>query len=1342
MKYYIYFLMFIIFSSSSFANGLSLFQIDDTNFPILKAKVFALDNSGNIIKNLSASDFLLKEDSIPRVITSLNCPEVKPPDAISSVLTIDVSGSMTGEGLKMAKIAATAWINALALGKSECAITSFDNENYLNCDFTTDRNKLVNAIDSLKAQGGTDFNAALINQMSGSLLIAESAIHQKIIVLLTDGYSYGNEQEIINKASSINAVIYCVVLGNPAPEVLKTIALSTGGTYFEYISSAQEATDAYNNILQMAQGGTPCEIEWLSSGCPNNRILELSVPSYSISTNSTYSIPFDRLPNLTLLPSISLKFGAVAPGYFGKSTLKIVCGAADVFVSEVKTDNPLFKIKNFPAAGLDMKSGNQFDLNIEFNPTDSSYQFARFELVSNACRGTFFYASGGYTGSSITPNTLFIIEPNGGEIYSSNADTLIKWGGVSPEDSMKIELSTDAGISWALVANYARDFEWGIKMPNLNSDKCLIRIKQLEGSGTKLKSYNGHTFFVDNISLSPNGQFLASTGNDRVFNVINLKTGLEEFKTTGIYMYQCSAFSTDGTMLAVGLSDYSVQILSTADWSLIKTIEGNNGWINALSFSPNSKILAIADNSNIIKLIKIDDNSTISTMSEHTNTITNLKWLKSDNTLLSVSKDGSIKQWSNSGELIKSINSNQAITSMTISPDNYKIAILTNSDRLVKIIDIQSSAEINSIIPENKATSIDWSPDATVITIADNNGYANFYSAESYQFVKQYKMHATSVNQVLWSNNGRFIATCGNDNYIKTMDFELIIQEAISRNFWEITSPRIIANNIDFGSVAVGYSKDTVLTSYIKNDSKIPVKINKIEFTGTAAADYFLVSGIPPYIIEPDSSKSIEIMFTPKAEGYRGASINISSPTLNISNNMLGIGYQSKISYISKYINFGKKMIDYSYDTTVNIIQNKSDQDLIFQNYKIIGPDKSQFYLLDVEPKTVKPGEYLTLGFRYLPLQKGKANTAITLDFTTCDCQAQIQLFGEGYSECGEASFKYIDFTNISNINFVGHSTPLTQNSLKLSEASFNSTGGVWIKNQVPLDSGFSSEFSFRITDPFQYESFEASEPGADGIAFVIQNTSNKALGLSGGGIGYERIKNAIAIEIDLFNNDANQIIDMNDKNGNHAALMVISNDTMLKASHGDNTLAINNDIVKIKSDGTVYYCKVVYDVINASIEFYIDTVKDYKTPALKVLNFNISDYIKLEYDKGAYFGFTSACGSSYQMHQLMSWNLCTALNTTPIISEVNEESDFYIPIVYPNPATQSCKLKLNSKVGDRIVIQGFDVLGRKTSAEIYEIADSQCSIIEILNKGNANVEFLRITINNNDNYLVPVYWE
>ena len=53
-------------------------------------------------------------------------------------------------------------------------------------------------------------------------------------------------------------MIYCVILGAPAPEILKHVAQRTGGDYFEGITTVDQATEVYREILSRAQGGEPC----------------------------------------------------------------------------------------------------------------------------------------------------------------------------------------------------------------------------------------------------------------------------------------------------------------------------------------------------------------------------------------------------------------------------------------------------------------------------------------------------------------------------------------------------------------------------------------------------------------------------------------------------------------------------------------------------------------------------------------------------------------------------------------------------------------------------------------------------------------------------------------------------------------------------------------------------------------------------------------------------------------------------------------------------------------------------------------------------------------------------
>ncbi len=271
MRSFIIIVFLVLFTSEISAQSLSVFNLDATNFPTMKAKFYAFDANGQQ-QNPSASEITVTEDGINRNVTNITCPPTAPPKALSSVLVMDVSGSMSsGSGgvanINLAKAAATTWIQGVPLGPSECAVASFDGANYLNQDYTTNRKKLLAAIGGLAPQGGTDYDQGLLLPMSSGLQIASLGKHQRVIIFLTDGLPNQQPQTaaIIAEANKQNCLIFSVTVGLPCPQCLKDISTATRAKWFENIVTQAQINEVYLEILQIAQSGAPpCEVTWQS----------------------------------------------------------------------------------------------------------------------------------------------------------------------------------------------------------------------------------------------------------------------------------------------------------------------------------------------------------------------------------------------------------------------------------------------------------------------------------------------------------------------------------------------------------------------------------------------------------------------------------------------------------------------------------------------------------------------------------------------------------------------------------------------------------------------------------------------------------------------------------------------------------------------------------------------------------------------------------------------------------------------------------------------------------------------------------------------------------------------
>ena len=478
-------IIFFISGVNLLSQSISIFDIEESDFPTFKAKVFAFDAFGEAISDLSRYEINLTENGRNITDYRIECPPAKQITAISSVLTIDISGSMYGEGLDNAKAAARAWVNAMPLGKSECAITAFDNDNYLINDFTKDRICLLEAIDKLEPDGATDFDSGFLKRSAGAFPVVENARYKKVIVFLTDGFAGGNKEEIIAKARHLDAIVYCVTLNNSTPQILRDIAIETGGSYFSNITNKAQAEDVYRTILMLAQNSEPCRIEWQTFGCSTHRNIQIEILDHHIKTDLTYSVPYEYLPRIEYDPTGYLNFNNVGPGDQAIKKITLKAMVSDIHIDKISSDNTEFSISDY--GGVDppftIEKGSKRELAIAFTPSDSSLKFVQFTIDGDACMGGSFFARGGNPNIPIKQKTIELVSPNGGDELISGGNSEIVWKGIPPEEKVKIEYSTDNGRNWFMISenNTGGIYNWK-NIPNTPSDKCLIKITQSGGS--------------------------------------------------------------------------------------------------------------------------------------------------------------------------------------------------------------------------------------------------------------------------------------------------------------------------------------------------------------------------------------------------------------------------------------------------------------------------------------------------------------------------------------------------------------------------------------------------------------------------------------------------------------------------------------------------------------------------------------------------------------------------------------------------------------------------------------------------------------------------------------------
>ncbi len=296
---------------------------------------------------------------------------------------------------------------------------------------------------------------------------------------------------------------------------------------------------------------------------------------------------------------------------------------------------------------------------------------------------------------------------------------------------------------------------------------------------------------------------------------------------------------------------------------------------------------------------------------------------------------------------------------------------------------------------------------------------------------------------------------------------------------------------------------------------------------------------------------------------------------------------------------------------------------------------------------------------------------------------------------CDETEFNYFSFHGDEDIVNLANSSRYS-NLIRLTKSEVSRIGAIWYKFPLPVKNGFETEFKFKISNGYNAEMADSSLPGADGIAFVIQNSDLSAIGGNGGYIGYDPIPNSLAVEYDLFGNDEKQIEVLNDPNGNHVAVMSMGKEPNSSNHKSGAELGINQDIIELKSNNTYYYSKIDYNIDPGNMRIYLtDNENDYGEPVLVINNLDLVKLLELKDGEWAYVGFTSATGSSYQNHDILSWEFCPK-PTNSILNGIEDEEpaiDFGDDIIFPNPADDI--LFLNTEKFDIKSVQIIDLTGR-----------------------------------------------
>src|SRR5579862_1055612 len=204
----------------------------DVDEVMLHASV--IDDHQHIVTNLDRSAFSVFEDGKPQQIISFHHVDIP----VAMGIVIDNSGSMREKRNKVNQAA----LNLVRSSnpKDEVFIVNFNDEQYLDQDFTNNLLKMKEALEKIDARGGTALYDAVV--ASAEHLKRNARLDKKVLFVVTDGEDNASsetlEQTVKHLSQENGASVYAIgILGDEehpkrAKKALQIICERTGGIAF------------------------------------------------------------------------------------------------------------------------------------------------------------------------------------------------------------------------------------------------------------------------------------------------------------------------------------------------------------------------------------------------------------------------------------------------------------------------------------------------------------------------------------------------------------------------------------------------------------------------------------------------------------------------------------------------------------------------------------------------------------------------------------------------------------------------------------------------------------------------------------------------------------------------------------------------------------------------------------------------------------------------------------------------------------------------------------------------------------------------------------------------------
>jgi len=293
---------------------------------------------------------------------------------------------------------------------------------------------------------------------------------------------------------------------------------------------------------------------------------------------------------------------------------------------------------------------------------------------------------------------------NGQVLASSSRDKLVRLWDATTGECLKTlagHKSTVSSIAFALQQDGEEpdiaDPRYGDYLAS-GSDDQTVKLWDIQ-TGECLKTFLGHTDWIQSVHFSPDGQHLATGSRDQTLKIWDVYTGECLQTLTGhTHRVRSVVFNAQGTMLVSGSDDRTIKLWELKTGQCLQTLKGHQDLVLSVAFHPSGEQIASGSADRTIKLWDVSTQQCLQTLTGHTHRVRSVVFSADGRYLASSSDDQTVKLW----EIKTGINlatlrgHTKTVWSVAFNPVTQKLAS-GSEDETIKLWDTETGECIRTL---------------------------------------------------------------------------------------------------------------------------------------------------------------------------------------------------------------------------------------------------------------------------------------------------------------------------------------------------------------------------------------------------------------------------------------------------------------------------------------------------------------------------------------------------------------------------------------------------------------------------------------------------------------------